>query len=198
MNPPRSRIALQLAAMLALVLVLRRPEARIGDLLERALRDEMAEAMSEQEQHYNALGELRDFAGMLGQRLGEMHLLLAAPTEDPAFQPRPSDARDSERWRAQISTELTHALDLLAQHRANCLHEAVQCTRQALAFGVVQFDRCPTDPCDEVAFIVQNRLEIAHPRVTAIHDEHAPRPDPGAWAPGSTRCPTPARETASR
>ena len=37
--------------------------------LERALRDELADAMSEQEQHYNALGELQDFAAMLGQRL---------------------------------------------------------------------------------------------------------------------------------
>ena len=41
--------------------------------LERAIRDELAEAISEQEQHYNALGELADFAGLLGQRLGEMH-----------------------------------------------------------------------------------------------------------------------------
>ncbi len=39
--------------------------------LERALRDELADAVSEQEQHYNALGELKDFAGMLGQRLGK-------------------------------------------------------------------------------------------------------------------------------
>ena len=33
--------------------------------LERALRDELADAMSEQEQHYNALGELKDFAQVL-------------------------------------------------------------------------------------------------------------------------------------
>ena len=54
---------------------------------------------------------------MLGQRLGEMHLLLAAPTDDEAFRPRPSDADDSQRWGTQISAELNHALDLLAQHR---------------------------------------------------------------------------------
>src|SRR3546814_5866075 len=50
--------------------------------LERALRDELADAVSEQKQHYNALGELKDFAGMLGQRLGEMHEVLAQTTED--------------------------------------------------------------------------------------------------------------------
>ena len=53
--------------------------------LERALRDELADAMSEQEQHYNALGELKDFAAMLGQRLGEMHQVLAAPSDNPDF-----------------------------------------------------------------------------------------------------------------
>ncbi|MGE8455656.1 MAG: maltose alpha-D-glucosyltransferase, partial [Pseudomonas alloputida] len=85
--------------------------------LERAIRDQMEPTRNDAEAHTDALAELSGFAALLGQRLGEMHLLLAAPTEDPAFQPRPSDARDSERWRAQISTELTHALDLLAQHR---------------------------------------------------------------------------------
>ncbi|MGX1181156.1 maltose alpha-D-glucosyltransferase/alpha-amylase [Pseudomonas sp. IAP-CY TE4608] len=85
--------------------------------LERAIRDQMEPTRNDAEAHTDALAELSGFAALLGQRLGEMHLLLAAPTEDPAFQLRPSDARDSERWRAQISTELTHALDLLAQHR---------------------------------------------------------------------------------
>lgn len=85
--------------------------------LERAIRDQMEPTRNDAEAHTDALAELSGFAALLGQRLGEMHLLLAAPTEDPAFQPRPSDARDSERWRAQISTELTHALDLMAQHR---------------------------------------------------------------------------------
>lgn len=85
--------------------------------LERAIRDQMEPTRNDAEAHTDALAELSGFAALLGQRLGEMHLLLAAPTEDPAFQPRPSDAQDSERWRAQISTELTHALDLLAQHR---------------------------------------------------------------------------------
>jgi maltose alpha-D-glucosyltransferase/alpha-amylase len=63
--------------------------------LERALRDELADAMSEQEQHYNALGELRDFAGMLGQRLGEMHQMLAAPGNNPDFDPQITTQKDA-------------------------------------------------------------------------------------------------------
>ncbi|WP_343586920.1 putative maltokinase, partial [Pseudomonas sp.] len=85
--------------------------------LERAIRDQMEPSSLDAEAHTDALAELTGFAALLGQRLGEMHLLLAAPTNDEAFQPRPSDADDSERWSAQISAELAHALDLLAQHR---------------------------------------------------------------------------------
>jgi len=85
--------------------------------LERAIRDEMEPTSSASEAHTDALAELDGFAALLGQRLGEMHVLLAAPTEDAAFQPRTSDAQDSERWGTQITAELTHALDLLAQHR---------------------------------------------------------------------------------
>ncbi len=86
--------------------------------LERAIRDEMEPTSAEPEAHTNALAELAGFAALLGQRLGEMHLLLAAPTEDPAFAPRISDADDSARWSQQIGAELDHALDLLVQHRA--------------------------------------------------------------------------------
>ncbi|WP_236184516.1 maltose alpha-D-glucosyltransferase [Pseudomonas juntendi] len=85
--------------------------------LERAIRDQMEPTRSDTEAHTDALAELTAFAALFGQRLGEMHVLLAAPTDDPAFQPRPSDAHDRERWVTQISAELTHALDLLAQHR---------------------------------------------------------------------------------
>lgn len=84
--------------------------------LERAIRDEMEPGTIEPEAHPDALAELNGFAALLGQRLGEMHLLLAAPTNNEAFVPRLSDAADSERWRVQISAELVHALDLLAQH----------------------------------------------------------------------------------
>ena len=85
--------------------------------LERAIRDQMAPPSRDAEAHTDALVELTGFAALLGQRLGEMHLLLAAPTDDEAFRPRPSDADDSQRWGTQISAELNHALDLLAQHR---------------------------------------------------------------------------------
>ncbi len=110
--------------------------------LERAIRDEMEPTSAEPEAHTNALAELAGFAALLGQRLGEMHLLLGAPTEDPAFAPRASDADDSARWSRQISAELSHALDLLAQHResldrdSQALVDDLQQQREGLAAHV--------------------------------------------------------------
>jgi maltose alpha-D-glucosyltransferase/alpha-amylase len=91
--------------------------------LERAIRDELAEAISEQEQHYNALGELKDFAGMLGQRLGEMHQILAAPTDNPDFSPQQSTLKDAQAWTRHISAQLERALQMLKQHKAELRHE---------------------------------------------------------------------------
>ena len=86
--------------------------------LERAIRDELADAMSEQDQHYNALGELQDFAAMLGQRLGGMHLLLAAPGKDPAFGSEVTTAKDQQVLYQSIAAQLERALLLLKQHQA--------------------------------------------------------------------------------
>lgn len=87
--------------------------------LERATRDELAHALSEQEQHHNALGELKDFAGMLGQRLGEMHQVLATPNGDPAFTPQVSTAKDQQALARAVSAQLERALRLLKQHQAD-------------------------------------------------------------------------------
>ncbi|MGF6589835.1 maltose alpha-D-glucosyltransferase [Pseudomonas sp. 2835] len=87
--------------------------------LERAIRDEMEPSSKDQDVHTDALQDLADFAALLGQRLGEMHLLLAAPSADPAFQPRASNSRDSQAWNKHISAQLSRALDLLQEHRAS-------------------------------------------------------------------------------
>ncbi|MDE1166586.1 MAG: maltose alpha-D-glucosyltransferase [Pseudomonas sp.] len=85
--------------------------------LERAIRDEMAVAHSEQAQHYNALGELADFAGLLGQRLGEMHQVLAAPTDNADFQASPSNKQHAKDWSHSVSAQVERALQLLEQRR---------------------------------------------------------------------------------
>ena len=86
--------------------------------LERAIRDEMEPGSPAPQAHADALQELAAFAALLGQRLGEMHQVLAAPTQDPAFQPQVSTARDGKTWGKQVAAQLNHAFDLLQQHRA--------------------------------------------------------------------------------
>ncbi|MBN7735686.1 hypothetical protein JX616_27740, partial [Klebsiella pneumoniae] len=86
--------------------------------LERAIRDELADAISEQEQHYNALGELADFAGLLGQRLGEMHVVLGAPTSDKAFKPEVTTAKDTQAWAKDVGAQIDRVLQLLKLHQS--------------------------------------------------------------------------------
>ncbi|WP_433740818.1 maltose alpha-D-glucosyltransferase [Pseudomonas putida] len=85
--------------------------------LERALRDELADALSEQAQHYNALGELKDFAGMLGQRLGEMHQVLAVPSNNPDFNPHVTTHKDALASAKDVAAQIEHALKLLKLHQ---------------------------------------------------------------------------------
>ena len=84
--------------------------------LERAIRDELADAMSEHDQHYNALGELADFAAVLGRRLGEMHQLLASATDNPDFTPQTTGAKEARHWATAISRQVHAALQQLDAH----------------------------------------------------------------------------------
>ncbi|WP_149539735.1 maltose alpha-D-glucosyltransferase [Siccirubricoccus phaeus] len=53
------------------------------------------------------------FATALGQRLGELHAVLARPTADPDFAPERADAADRARWAEGALAQLDPALDLL-------------------------------------------------------------------------------------
>ncbi|MFG1208944.1 maltose alpha-D-glucosyltransferase [Xanthobacter flavus] len=54
------------------------------------------------------------FAEHLGLRLGEMHRLLAAETDDPAFAPEPAGRTALEAWRNRIGSRMDAALKGLA------------------------------------------------------------------------------------
>ncbi|MFC3607396.1 maltose alpha-D-glucosyltransferase [Stutzerimonas tarimensis] len=85
--------------------------------LDRAVRDEIAGGESEMENQFSALDELETFNRLLGQRLGELHLALAADTDDPAFARELTEPAQSQIWADSIRDELAHALDLLVQKR---------------------------------------------------------------------------------
>src|SRR3569833_966632 len=44
--------------------------------------------------------ELLELARMLGRRLGEMHAVLATPTDDPEFSPEAASEEDAMAWAA--------------------------------------------------------------------------------------------------
>jgi maltose alpha-D-glucosyltransferase/alpha-amylase len=51
----------------------------------------------------------RHFIEVAGRRLGEMHSVLAQPTEDPDFSPEIADAETISRWREQLRKQLDAA-----------------------------------------------------------------------------------------
>ncbi len=53
-------------------------------------------------------------ATQLGQRLAEMHALLAQPTDDPAFAPEQADDAAARRWVAQVIRQLQAAFAAIA------------------------------------------------------------------------------------
>jgi len=55
----------------------------------------------------------RVFAGMLGRRLGEMHSILAQPSDDPDFAPKPAGKADVQGWRKEVAAQLAAAFDVL-------------------------------------------------------------------------------------
>ncbi len=78
--------------------------------LQRAIRDQLEGGMSQQENQYTALSELETFASLLGQRLGEMHQLLAGDTGNPDFSSQATSAADAAAWAASIGKQLDAAL----------------------------------------------------------------------------------------
>jgi maltose alpha-D-glucosyltransferase/alpha-amylase len=83
--------------------------------LERAIRDEIANGVVESTT-YSAQEELEAFVGMFGQRLGEMHQILASG-EDADFAVETTDKATADGWAKSIGRELEHAMDLLKQRR---------------------------------------------------------------------------------
>lgn len=101
--------------------------------LERAVRDELSHGVSGQEQHYNALLELADFARHLGQRLGEMHQILAAPTDNADFAVQPTLEEDGKASGASVAAQMERALQRLEQRKADLEPEDQQLVTDLLA-----------------------------------------------------------------
>jgi len=72
----------------------------------------------------------------IGKRLGELHVALATPTDDPAFAPVESTPDDVRTWIADTKTMLVEALDILARQTGGDA-SALDDDARALALGVL-------------------------------------------------------------
>jgi maltose alpha-D-glucosyltransferase/alpha-amylase len=77
--------------------------------LER-VRDEQEVATNPEANHFELY---QNFAHRLGVRLGQMHLLLAQPSDNPDFAPETVDAASVSAWREQARRQIERALDVL-------------------------------------------------------------------------------------
>jgi maltose alpha-D-glucosyltransferase/alpha-amylase len=85
------------------------------DFLNRVLTERvLADAGKDDE--IDPLDEYEQFSAIVGQRLGELHALLAEPSDEPDFDPEPATARDLEEWQGKTMALLTEALDRLTTH----------------------------------------------------------------------------------
>ncbi|HEY9544853.1 MAG TPA: maltose alpha-D-glucosyltransferase, partial [Solimonas sp.] len=96
-------------------------------LLARAVQDAvMAATSSSFENRGDAIAEIGDAARTLGKRLGEMHDVLARPSDDEAFSPTPADRSDCKNWATQTRAQIDAALAVLADARAWPDHDSEQ------------------------------------------------------------------------
>ena len=92
--------------------------------LERAIRDELADGHSEQENQHGALAELESFAGLLGKRLGEMHVALGQASDNPDFGYHQTGDTEVAEWAQNIAAQVREALKVIAEGRGHLPGEA--------------------------------------------------------------------------
>jgi maltose alpha-D-glucosyltransferase/alpha-amylase len=81
--------------------------------LQRALREQLTAGTSSMDTQYPALVDLQYGANLIGQRLGNMHMLLAQPNDDPRFGARKISVSETEEWVKGISNRVELMLGIL-------------------------------------------------------------------------------------
>ncbi len=74
------------------------------------ISDSLAISGGSEEEATDQLAGYMNFAAAVGQRLGELHGILARPSDDPAFAPEPASEEDSRSWAEEINGQLSAAL----------------------------------------------------------------------------------------
>jgi maltose alpha-D-glucosyltransferase/alpha-amylase len=82
------------------------------DFLARAV-EELAVTGDHGEAEDDMFAAYNTFAAAIGQRLGELHATLSAPTDDPDFVPEPADAATLDEWANGVLRQLDAAQAVL-------------------------------------------------------------------------------------
>ena len=82
---------------------------------------------------YGACEELEAFATTLGKRLGEMHMVLGSPSDDPAFSPEVANGTHIGEWTRRVRERVDETLELLESHRDSFAQAERKLADQALA-----------------------------------------------------------------
>ncbi|MDE2582703.1 MAG: maltose alpha-D-glucosyltransferase [Rhodospirillales bacterium] len=82
------------------------------DFLARTV-EELALTDADEAAKADAFAAYLTFAGTLGRRLAELHAVLAAPSDDPAFAPEPADASALRGWASSARAQIDHAAETL-------------------------------------------------------------------------------------
>ena len=80
-----------------------------------ALAVDADDAVPDREKEAQAIDGYRSMAAIIGRRLGELHVALASPSDDPAFEPEAATPEQVQAWTEGTLALLASALDLLAQ-----------------------------------------------------------------------------------
>ncbi|MFN7103577.1 MAG: putative maltokinase, partial [Pseudorhizobium sp.] len=87
--------------------------------LRRGIDDILLTAGEEEADVAEQFKPLVDFAGTVGQRLGELHLALSQQTDDPDFQPVTASRNETDAWRQSVASQINGALDILIEEKGN-------------------------------------------------------------------------------
>jgi len=129
----------------------------IQDYLERAL-DTAIPAEGQAPDYREALLGLAAVATAIGTRLGELHAVLAQPSEDPAFAPERAAAADARRWAKSIRAMLDDAIAAASDPRACAAARAQAAELKSLRPALL-------------AFIDQAAASLADTWLTRVHGD---------------------------
>jgi maltose alpha-D-glucosyltransferase/alpha-amylase len=93
-------------------------DATSGKSPKHAGRPSDAGTSIREEDYATSIDGYGTMAATIGTRLGELHVILAAPSDDPAFAPEVASVRDVKGWIDETVSQLDDALDTLSHHVA--------------------------------------------------------------------------------